>query len=247
MFKIKTRPRSVVGGILLTLLLLSVMAMPALAAENPIPSINVNATSSVSVNPDQAVITLAVVTNDSTAQKASEKNAKLSNSVIEALLAKGISRDKIQTANFSVWPVYNYDEKRDKPQIIGYSAQNQVQVTTKDLAGVGTIIDAAITAGANQVQDVRFLKEDTAPATQEALQKACITARSKAETVAAALGLKLGRVLQINESGSYFEEPFRNLKVPAMEGMGGSMDTMTPIEPGQIKITSTVSISFAIE
>ena len=50
MFKIKTRPRSVVGGILLTLLLLGVMAMPGLAAENPIPSINVNATSSVSVN-----------------------------------------------------------------------------------------------------------------------------------------------------------------------------------------------------
>jgi len=172
--------------------MLSLMALPALAAENPIPSINVNATSSVSVTPDQAVITLAAVTNDATAQKASEKIAKLSNSVIEALLTKGISRDKIQTANFSVWPVYNYDENRDKPQIIGYSAQNQIQVTTKNLAGVGTIIDAAIAAGANQVQDVRFLKEDTGPATQEALQKACVLARSKAETVASALGIKLG-------------------------------------------------------
>jgi len=246
MFKLPSLSKSTVLGILLSvLLIIGLMAMPAMAAEDPVPSINVNATGSFSVAPDQALISLAVVTNDTTAQIAGEKNAKLTNSVIEALISKGIRRDTIQTSNFSVWPEYNYNnENKDKPQIIGYSARNQIQVSTKELTRVGTIIDTAIAAGANQVENIQFTKEDTAPAMQEALVKACVLARSKAQTIASALGLKLGKVLMINESGGYYEEPMRNLK---SSGMGGAMADMTPIEPGQIKITSSVSISYAIE
>lgn len=237
-------PKKTAGILLSVLLLIGLAAVPTLAADQPIPAINVSGTGIVSVSPDQAIINFSVVTNSTSAREVQVENARLTNAVIEALTQEGITRENIQTSDYSIWPQYNYSEQKEKPKIIGYKAQNRIQVTSNDLTKVGSIIDIAIKAGVNQVENIYFTKKDSSAAIQEALRKACVDARQKAQSIASALGISLGQILSVHEAGSYYE-PLRDRMAL---GMGENIKGVnsTPIEPGEIKVTRTVNISFAI-
>lgn len=234
--------------LVLLCLLLTVPAGTAFASETgqaaggQIPMLTVSGTGTVTVAPDQAVVNLTVVTMAATAQAAQEENARHTNAAIEALLKVGLARESIQTSGYSIWPEYNYNEKREKPEIIGYRAHNQMHVKVDDLGLVGKVIDTAIQAGVNQVESVFFVRKDFSEAAREALFKACLEARAKAETIARALGVSLGAVMSVNESQSWGEPPVYRYAV--LEGAGGPGET--PIQPGEIKMTSTVTISFAL-
>ena len=216
---------------------------PDQATGGQIPVLTVSGTGTVTVAPDQAVVNLTVVTMAATAQAAQEENARQTNTAVAALLKLGLTRESIQTSGYSIWPEYNYSEKRDKPEIIGYRAHNQMHVTVTNLDLVGKVIDTAIQAGVNQVESVYFTRKDASEAGLEALRKACLEARRKAETIAGALGVSLGTVMSVSESQSWGEPPV--YRYMAMEGAGGPAET--PIQPGEIKVTSTVTISFALK
>jgi len=224
------------------MLLVLLAVAPVFAADDAPPSINVTGTGTVTIQPDQATVDLSVVTVSPLAKNAQEENAAKMNSVIEALLKAGINRENIQTSGYTIWPEYNYGEKREKPEIIGYQVRNQLHVKATP-AQVGTVIDTAVQSGVNQVENVSFFKDDPATTAQQALQKACLQARAKAQAIAAALGVELGGILNVNESQSYDQPPILRMAADsAVGGMGG-----TPIQPGELKIISNVAISFAIK
>lgn len=199
----------------------------------------------VSVAPDRAKLSLGVLTIAPNAKKAQQDNARVANNVINALVKSGVPRDQIETRDYTVWPEYRYPkpEENKPPEISAYRVSNTILVTVDDLARIGSIIDAAVMAGANQVQSIQFLKKDLGPAQREALQKACEEARLKAEAIAAALGVEITGVVSVQEDSAISYPPvYRSL---GDEGAAGA--ARTPIQPGELQVNASVRVVFRIQ
>ena len=117
-----------------------------------------------------------------------------------------------------------------------------VRVEINEINKVGDVIDAGINAGANRLEGLSFaLREDTL-LRQKALQQAALNARQKAEAIASALNLRLVRILEITEEGVRTLQPqFR------MQRMLSTAAEATPVEPGQIQVSASVTIGYQIE
>jgi uncharacterized protein YggE len=122
-------------------------------------------------------------------------------------------------------------------RIAGYQVSNVVQVRTRDVAGLGRIVDAAVAAGANVVRNVHFTIDDPARAEAEARARAMKDAAARAQQVAAAAGVKVGRLLAVTESS-----PFRPAVTLISAGRAPG-----PIEPGALEVTVLLEARYAIE
>jgi uncharacterized protein YggE len=142
-------------------------------------------------------------------------------------------------------PVYapRSPESRDAPRIVAYNASNTVTVRLEDLSRVGPVIDAGLKAGANQLEGVQFGLRDELPSRQQALKQAVNEARGKAEAMAEALRVNLGEVLEVSEGASIS---------PRYEALNGRVfaaaqaDVATPVSPGQLDVSATVTIRYRI-
>ena len=135
---------------------IAVIRPPAIQTigQNPAPkTLDVTGVGTVTAAPDQAVLVLAIQTAVSATQAAADNPAAMTN-VTEALGSIGIGKNSIETVSYTLSPVYeNNPNKPVSSKIIGYSATNTIQVTTQDFSLVGKAIDAAVSAGANEVQE----------------------------------------------------------------------------------------------
>jgi uncharacterized protein YggE len=213
-------------------------------------TISVSGTASVQRQPDQAVVQLAVESFAQAAPAATAENSKTMDAVIRALRKLGLRQDQIQTLGFSVTPEYDYSSNAPRrpgeDRLIGYRARNIVQVTTNDIEQVGNIIDVAIKAGANRVTNLGFQLRDPEAARQEALRLAVANARTEAETIATALGRRLGPALAASSTGAF--PPPRPMEMRAMAAMASDMENMPPpITPGTLEITAQVSVIYSLE
>ncbi len=213
-------------------------AAPQTVVTRP-PSVRTSATAVVVVKPDRATIEIGVVTQNPTAQGAASMNAAQVQTVLDKLRAISDKAD-IRTISYSVSPNYEYPAGGGKPKLVGYTAANAVQVTTSDLPGVGKIIDAASEAGANQIQRLEFGLRDEKPAREEALRKATLEARSNAEAMAGALGLKLGPVISLEQGASGESRP----PMPMAARVGAAP---TPVEPGGVEVRAAVTLTIALQ
>jgi len=203
------------------------------------PSVTVSGETLVSVEPNQAEIDIGVVTQGKTAPAAGQENAaKLSKVVAELkkLLGPG---DELKTTGYSLSPNYRYPKEGGSPEVTGYTATNIVRVTTGSLQSVSKFIDAAMQAGANQMQRLLFTLKDEEGAQREALRIATARAKSKADEVAHALGLKVVRVLSVIEG----ERAFRPVMLEQSRARAAEMQAQTPIEAGAIQVRSTVTLT----
>ncbi|HOQ08012.1 MAG TPA: SIMPL domain-containing protein [Clostridiales bacterium] len=215
---------------------------PAEAAEEKAEkkTINVSGQSKVTASPDFATISLGVVTEDKDAKAAQKANAGSMEKVIGSIKALGIADEDIQTSNYSISPVYSYNKETGESMITGYTVNNTVNVTVRDLSKVGSVIDAAAESGVNTSSSIRFGLSNYEDYYNEALKNAVLAADRKAKTIADALGVKLKGAVTVNESGGY--SPLLNYAVYDMkaEGVGAS----TPIQAGQLEITAYVNIVY---
>ena len=163
----------------------------------------VNGEGSVTVQPDYAQVTTGVTTRAKTVKEATEANTKLILLIIAALQDSGIEQKDIQTSRFSVQPVYAPPQPNTEPKFSGFSVSNQITITIRQIATVGTVLDRVIAAGATDVGGVEFLHSDLSKALDQAREAAVADARRKAELYAHAAGLELGRVAWITEDPSY--------------------------------------------
>lgn len=205
------------------------------------PSIRVTGEASVAVKPDQAEISIGVVTQAQTAQAAASQNAQKQDAVLSQLRkALGTAAD-IKTISYSLSPNYRYPKEGGQPTISGYTASNTIQVKTTNLDQVGKVIDLGTESGANNIQSLRFTIKDETAARAQALREASIRARSKAEAIASALGLKIQRILRVEEGGSTVR-PF--VEMDAMRA--GVAAAPTPIEAGSIDVRATVTLTVEV-
>ncbi len=242
--KIRIDRRMIAAPALLAALLAGTRAAEAQDTRGP-ATIRVSATGEARTPPDRAWADFGVETEAATASQAADQNARKMEAVITALVRAGVARENVRTSDFNVFPVY--DQLRDgtgEPRIRGYRASNVVTAQTDEVRRVGPLVDAALAAGANRIQGVRFGMRDPDRARDVALRDALRRARAEAAVLAEGMGVRLGRVLDVSTSTAP-PAPF-----PVMYRMQAQMAdaaaSATPIEPGQQTVNATVTVVFEI-
>jgi uncharacterized protein YggE len=197
-------------------------------------SMTVSGTGSATVTPDRAGLDFGVVTNAKTATAAFNTNSAAVSRLLAALVAAGVARADMQTADVSLMPRTN--ESGDT--ILGYTASNTISVELKQLTRAGAVIDSAVAAGADTVSGPNLFAADQAAAYRTALAAAVAGARDKAQSLAASAHVTLGRLTGVNESG---EPP-----VP-LAAQDAAKAGFVQIEPGTQDVSATVTLTFALD
>src|SRR5712671_880514 len=191
------------------------------------------------VEPDTAVVTLSVVTQNPQALTAQQENARKSEAVANSVKAIAGSTVEIKTSDYVLQPQY---DSRDNslPKIVGYDARNTVIVTMGDLKNVGAAIDAASRAGANSIDGILFVLRQTSPARGQALADATQQAMNKARSIAEALGGHVLRVVAEDESSTVAGTPETYDSFKADSTL--EKRAPTPIAAGSLSIRSNVQL-----
>jgi uncharacterized protein YggE len=190
----------------------------------------------VAVVPDQATVNLGVTAGGSTAAAAMAAVAARANDVVAALRTAGVGDADLRTAALTLNPVYARD---GSAAITGFQAATAVTVTVHDLGSVGRLLDAAIQAGANQVQGIGFQLADPAAAERQAYAAAIADARARAAALAAAAGLQLGGIRTVREAAGCCPLPLANDRLAAAAAA-------PPVFGGQQQVTVQVEVTFAV-
>ncbi len=200
-------------------------------------TLQVTGTGTVSAAPEEAVLFLAVQTQAASAGQATADNAALMTTVIQAMTSVGIDKNSIETISYTLSPIYANNPDQSMPsKIVGYAARNAIQVTVTDLGTVGKVLDAAVSAGANDVQGIMFTFSSTTLARlqKQALGQAVQDADGQAKAVASSLGVSI--VGPISVTPGYTFQP--NLQRYA------AASQPTPIQPGTLQVTATVQVTY---
>jgi uncharacterized protein YggE len=201
----------------------------------------------VRIKPDVAQTTIGVDVRQSTVKEASAEAKQVMDEVLKVLKAQGIEDKDIQTSGFSIWvetPPYGPEGEPQGKTI--YHVTNQVSVTIRDLDKVGTVLDAAIEAGANNIYGVNFSIADPTPVESEARNKAVADAQAKAQELARLNSVQLGDVVSVSEviggKGGYYTGGFSGM--PAALGLGGGGGA---ISPGELELSLQLEIVYAVQ
>jgi uncharacterized protein YggE len=230
-------------------LLLSIcLLLPVLNAQiqmRPVQAHTVSATgdATLKAKPDQARILIGVTTQAQTADEAVRQNAVKAANVSSTLKPFVGAEGEIKTANYSVNPQYRYPQG-EAPILVGYQANNTVEVLLNDLTLMGKLIDAVSKAGANNVDRIEFLLKQDQAARTEVIGKAANQARANAEAIAKALGLTVRGVFSAETLDAGVPRP---LAVPmAMQMRAVAKEAPTPIEAGTIEIRASVTVTLEV-
>ena len=207
--------------------------------------VTVTGDSTVQAQPDTAVVTVAVVTQNSSASEAQAENASKTDAVVRAIKAAAGAGAEVKTSGYNLQPQYAYKEG-SPPTITSYVARNAVNVTTGDLTRVGAIIDAATRAGANNVDGLAFTLRRDESARAQALSAATREATAKARTVAEALGGRVVRVIEVQEGGAYVR-PVLTAANDNAYARTSAAQVATPVEPGSLDVRAQVTLVAEVE
>ena len=202
-------------------------------------SISVHGTGRVTMKPDTATFSVGI---EATAKKAGaamdEASTKMA-AIIAALKKAGVADADLTTTQISLNPTYDYNNGNSKPILTGYSATQTLNVKARALGTAGSLIDASVDAGANNVGGISFTVDDPTEATDKARTAAVEDARRKAEALAKAAGITLGKVIRITETGG-------NMPPPIFYERGAADAAATPVQPGTTELSVDVQVEFAI-
>jgi len=205
--------------------------------------LDLNATGEVTRVPDVAVISAGVTTRQTTATGAIQDSADRMSRVLAALKHAGVEDRDIQTSTVSLNPEYRYPENQ-APQLVGYTASNQVTVKFRDIRNSGKILDALVGQGANQINGPNLTIDKPEAALDEARANAIAIGRARADLYARSLGLRVVRIVSVNENGGYAVPPPAP-PVPMMMARG-ERDS-TSIQPGEQKLQVTLGMTFELQ
>jgi uncharacterized protein YggE len=216
-------------------------AVPAILPDGTL--LDVTAAGKSTRVPDLATIRAGVVTQAATAAAALGDNAQRMERVLDALKAAGVATRDIATATVQLSPQYRYGENQP-PVITGYQATNTVSIRFRDIAKSGTILDALVKQGANQIDGPNLSLDNPDAALNEARTDAVERARARAELYARAAGLSVARIVSISESGDNVGMPPPR---PIMYAARAESAADTAIVPGETDITVTLHERFLLK
>jgi uncharacterized protein len=216
------------------------LPLPALADDALPPMITVTGTGTVEAAPDIATLSIGVTTQGETAAEALSANSAALDAVMARLTAAGIAAPDMQTSNLSLNPNWTGYESSSVsgPTISGYVASNILTIRLRQLDGLGAVLDAAVADGANTLNGLTFGLADPKPALDEARKEAVADARARAELLATAAGVKLGRVISISE-GVVPTDPAPMFRAEASAAP-------VPVAGGEVGLSASVTIFYQI-
>jgi len=202
--------------------------------------ISVSGEGRVSGAPDTLTLNIGINLERDTVAQATDDAAQRATDLIEALKAEGVEEVDIQTANYSIYPEYDY--RNDTRRLIGYRVSNDVRVKIRDLDRAGAIIDAASAQGGDDVvvQGVSFSLEDNELLVVAAREAAWKDAQGKAEQLARLAGVGLGTPTAISES---FSAPPITQRFADAEA---TLAASTPIQAGELDVRVTIQVTFGL-
>ena len=208
------------------------------------PHITIIGSAHVAVAPDLATITLGVGSEKPTAREASDETSRAAQAVLATAKAQGVAGADITTQ--AVTLTQTFDETHDasrrdtgqKPR--GFAAANTFAIKIRDLAKAGALAQSLIEAGANRFDGIVFSVEDSAPILDRLASEAVRNARRKAQLVADAAGVKLGRVLLV-------EHPSTERASPVFAARTTFAAVTMPVEPGSTDFSSEMEVTWSIE
>lgn len=220
------------------LAVMALQAAPALAQDG---EITVMGEGEVAAAPDMAVVDMGVTREAETAQQAMQAVGAAMSSVLMQLREQGLEDRDIQTSGLTLAPRWsrNRSPEDNEPEIVGFVASNMVTVRLRDLDLLGPVLSLVVEDGANRLGGLRFTVADPKPLMDEARRRAVADARRRAGVLAEAAGVTLGPLVSISESGG----PGRPMPLARMEA---AMMDAAPIAEGEVGLTSTVTMVYAI-
>lgn len=227
--------------VLSAVFLSAALALPGLALAEVAPAtITVTGEGTVTAAPDLATISLGVTTQGATAAEAMAANTAALTAVLDRVKAAGVEGRDIQTSTLNLNPNWAHGDGSSMPKIQGYVATNVVQIRVRDLGGLGFVLDAAITDGANTLNGISFGLAEPEPALDEARKAAVAAAKARAELLTGAAGVGLGRIVSISEGGGYMPP------APMFRMEAAMADAPVPVEGGEVGVTANVTITWEI-
>lgn len=217
---------------------------PALAQNAPEPPVIVTSgMAEVKKAPDRAWVSINAESRAKDPKAAQQANTDAMTAVLKKLKSLGLGDDAIRTTGYDLQPEFDYVSGR---QVLrGYVARNSIDVKVDDIARVGEVLTAAVGSGATSVGGLRFDVKDRDGAEREALRLAVIDAKARAEAAASGAGMRVDRVLKIEDHRVEHPEPRPMLQMRAM-AVEGAAAADVPVQAGTIAIKASVSLTVSI-
>lgn len=206
--------------------------------------ITVSGEGKVTGKPDLALITLGVSTLRPSVAEARDAAATALTGIIDSMKANGVADDDIQTSQLSIYPEYDYSGNTQR--LTGFRVTNTVTAKLRDIDNTSKVVDDAVTNGGDEttIQGISFTIDNPESLAAQAREAAVADAKKRAETLAAASGVKVGNPINISESGGA-------VPIPYAERAGAAADSQatpnTPIEPGELDVIIYVNVTWEIE
>jgi hypothetical protein len=249
----------------LTVLLLSIAAVPASA--QPInasldqlaatPLVRVNIAESLRTRPDEASLTVGTTSRAPTATAAVAANKVKMEKLLAAIRSAGIPERNIQTQGIQLSAEYRWDQSaggQGRQIFVGYVASNSVQIKTRDINSLTSLLDKLTDAGADTVYGPNFGISDPAPLRHEARVRAMARGEAEATEYARNNGFTRVRLLSVEEGVSYRGS---DIVVTGTRIMNASAPPPPPppaperdggiVAPGQIETAVSLNLLYRME
>jgi uncharacterized protein len=207
--------------------------------------ITVSGTASMDTAPDEADISIGVQTLNKDAAVSQKDNADIMAKVMSAIESAGIPKEDISTSQYSLYELKEYDPKSQQEVSKGYQTTNTVIATAKDLSIIGTVIDAAANAGANNIGGITFKlsKDKEAQVKNQVLALAAQNGKDKAIAIATSLKVMLGKLSQVSET-QFFYNP---VVMESAVGAKAAGSAPTPLTPSDVTTSATLTVVYEVE
>lgn len=212
---------------------------------SPVATISVAGTGEDEVIPDRARLSLGVQTQAPTAAEAAARNARLQRAILDTLRALGVPQEQIRTSGYNVFPDQQFDPATQRARIRGYNVQNTVTIELRRLEQVSTVLDAALSKGANNAYGLQFFSSTPEVSRRRALARAVERARADAEAMAAAAGGQLGDLFELSSEVG-LRQPRPMMGDAMMMEARAAAAPPTPISEGTLTTTATVHARWAL-
>jgi len=209
--------------------------------------ITVNGIEEVKAVPDMAQIQYSVYTQAATAQECQQENAQNVNRTLETLKGLGVEEKSIQTSDYGMSPIYDWNSGQQK--VKSYQMNTSITVSDILVENVGKIITDSVASGVNELDSVQYLCSDYDEKYQEALKKAVEMAKGKADAMAEAAEMTVVKAVSMEENGYYPQARYNAAGASAKQMMAVTEDATADIGvmPGEIFIEAQVSVTFEME
>ncbi len=207
----------------------------------------VNGIGKAAATPDIVVLTIGVESQQKTVAQAQKDAVEAMTSIMQVLKNSGIADKDIQTSQYNIQQVTRWDEKQSTYEVIGYKVSNTVNAKIRDIGKAGSIIDNAAASGGDliRVNGISFSVDDPTPFYKIAREKAVAYAMEKAKQMAQLSGVKLGKLLYVNESTEYTPQVRNNYMKFA--GEAAMAPSPTPISAGELEFQVNVELVYSID